>query len=292
MYYFTNTLSYQIAISMVEIKNLSFRYSRKREPVFSDLSLNIGRGGVYGLLGRNGVGKTTLFYLIAGALTPCRGEITLDGIITRRRQPSTLEQIIVVPEETSLPSMTLGEWTDQRSYFYPNFSRELFEHICREFELTRDMRLKSLSTGVKKKASIALALACRTPLLMLDEPTNGLDLPSKTSFRKILSECADDEHTILIATHQIHDVERLLSHVIILDEKGVVMSQSISGIMSTLRFDVSNSPEIIASALWNQSGVGGNEVVTLLSDPADETEVDLEMLFNYMSTRPDNNPFL
>ena len=276
---------------MLKINDLSFRYSRRGHTVLDGVSLSLGRGGVYGMLGRNGVGKTTLMYLIAGALTPCKGSVKLYGVDTRRRLPSTLSQLIIVTEETTLPSLTLREWTRERSYYYPHFSAEIFEHICHEFELTEDMRLDRLSTGVKKKAALALALACRTPLLMLDEPTNGLDLPSKEAFRRVLAECADDEHTIIVATHQIHDVERLLSHVIILDEKGVIMSRSIREIMGTLRFDVSNNPEVISSALWNRAGVGGTEVVSLLADPAEETEVELEMLFNYMSNRPANNPF-
>ena len=276
---------------MITIKDLSFRYSRRGPAVMNDLSLHLDCGGVYGILGRNGVGKTTLMYLIAGALTPDKGSVELYGVDTRRRLPSTLAQLIMVPEETVVPATTLGKWADERSYYYPHFSTELFEHICHEFELTKDMRLDRLSTGVKKQAALALAFACRTPLLMLDEPTNGLDLPSKDTFRRVLAECADEDHTILVATHQIHDVERLLSNVIILDNQGLVMSRSISELMSTLRFDVSNDPAVIASALWSRSGVGGTEVVSLLSDPADETDVELEMLFNYMSTRPANNPF-
>lgn len=276
---------------MLKINDLSFCYSRRGPKVFDGLTLSLGCGGVYGLLGRNGVGKTTLMYLIAGALTPCHGSVELNGVNTRRRLPSTMAQLMVVTEETTLPALTLGEWARERSYYYPRYSHELFGHICHEFELTEDMRLDRLSTGVKKKAALAMALACRTPLLMLDEPTNGLDLPSKEAFRRVLAECADDERTILVATHQIHDVERLLSHVIILDERGVVMSRSIGEVMATLRFDVSNDPAVIASALWSRSGVGGTEVISLLTDPADETEVELEMLFNYMSARPANNPF-
>ena len=277
---------------MLKIKDLTFRYGRRSPAVLEGVDLHLDGGGVYGLLGRNGVGKTTLMYLMAGALTPCRGSVELDGVATRRRLPSTLSKLMVVTEETTLPALTLGEWARERSYYYPRWSADLFGWICREFELTADMRLERLSTGVKKKAALAVALACRTELLMLDEPTNGLDLPSKEAFRRVLAKCADEERTILVATHQIHDVERLLSHVIILDERGVVMSRSIGEVMATLRFDVSNNPEVIASALWSRSGVGGTEIISLLSDPADETEVELEMLFNYMSTRPANNPFI
>ncbi|MDE6378434.1 MAG: ABC transporter ATP-binding protein, partial [Duncaniella sp.] len=237
---------------MVEIKNLSFRYSRKSSPVFSDLTLSIGRGGVYGLLGRNGVGKTTLMYMIAGALTPCSGEVTLDGVTTRRRLPSTMSQLRIVTEESVLPAMKLSEYVRFNSYYYPEFSQELFEHICHEFELTPDMKLDRLSTGAKKKAALAFAFACNTPLLLLDEPTNGLDIPSKDIFRCILAECMSDDRTIVVATHQIHDVERLLSNVIILDERGLIMNRSIGEIMDHLCFDVSNDPQVIDSALWTQ----------------------------------------
>ncbi|MBD5332953.1 MAG: ATP-binding cassette domain-containing protein [Bacteroides sp.] len=272
---------------MVEIKNLSFSYSRKKEPVFRDLTLNIGHGGVYGLLGRNGVGKTTLMYLIAGALTPSAGTVTLDGTITRRRLPSTMSRLRIVTEESILPPQKLSEYVKLNSYYYPDFSQDLFAHICDEFELTPDMRLDRLSTGAKKKVALAFAFACNTPLLLLDEPTNGLDIPSKDTFRRILAECMSDDRTIVVATHQVHDLERLLSNVIILDERGLIINRSISEITEVLRFDVSNDPKVISSALWSQPGPGGTEVVTRRLNPDDETEVDLEMLFKCMSQRPE-----
>ena len=287
MYYFTNTLNHPITFTMVEIKNLSFSYSRKSEPVFRDLTLNIGRGGVYGLLGRNGVGKTTLMYLIAGALTPSAGTVTLDGTITRRRLPSTMSRLRIVTEESMLPPQKLSEYAKLNSYYYPVFSQDLFSHICHEFELTPDMKLDRLSTGAKKKAALAFAFACNTPLLLLDEPTNGLDIPSKDTFRRILAECMSDDRTIVVATHQVHDLERLLSNVIILDERGLIINRSISEITEALRFDVSNDPKVISSALWSQPGPGGTEVVTRRLSPDDETEVDLEMLFKCMSQRPE-----
>ncbi len=278
---------------MIDIKNLSFRYSRRGAPVLDDMSLSIGCGGVYGLLGRNGVGKTTLMYLMAGALYPTSGSVTLDGIPTRLRRPSTMSQLRIVTEETTLPPVSLRDYARTYGYYYPRFSGEDFTRICSEFELEGDMRLDRLSTGLKKKAALAFSLACNTPLLLLDEPTNGLDLQSKDSFRRVLAGCASDDRTILIATHQIHDVERLLSNVIILDEKGLIMNLSIPEIMARWRFDVTNDPAVISSALWSQQGPGGTDIVTLRQgDDDDETEVDLEMLFKCMSSRPANHPII
>ena len=208
---------------MIEIKNLQFGYSRKDAPLFSDFSLSLSAGRVVGLLGKNGAGKSTLIYLMAGLLTPDAGQVMLRGVDVRRRLPSTLADVFVVPEEFELPSMSLNRYVAVNAPFYPRFSMEALKSYLDIFEMDGAMPLKSMSMGQRKKSFICFALASGTSLLLLDEPTNGLDIPSKSQFRKAIAQSMTDERTIVVSTHQVRDIDTLLDHVVIVDRSRVLL---------------------------------------------------------------------
>lgn len=194
---------------MIEISNLSFSYGRHKPQILSDVSLQLERGRIYGLLGPNGAGKSTLLYLMVGALTPDSGEVTMNGINTRRRLPSTLADIFIVPEEFSLPDIRLDKFVKLNAPLYPNFSRLMMESGLELFDMEKNPHLGTLSMGQKKKVFMAYALACNTSLLLMDEPTNGLDIPGKSIFRKFIANSMTDDRTILISTHQVADINRM-----------------------------------------------------------------------------------
>lgn len=206
---------------MIQLKNVEFSY-KKGNPVFSDLNMEIGEGRICGLLGSNGAGKSTLLYLIMGLLRPKMGEASVDGAVSHKRQAEMLSNIFLVPEEFSLPGMALNTYVGLLKPFYPNFSEELLTRCLADFGLTPDLNLGQLSMGQKKKVYICVALAANTKYLLMDEPTNGLDIASKSQFRKVVVTGMSDQKTILISTHQVHDVEKLLDHVIILDQSQVL----------------------------------------------------------------------
>lgn len=271
---------------MLKVNNLTFRYGRRDLPVLRNLSLDIERGGVYGLLGRNGVGKTTLLYLMAGLLTPGQGGVTLDGTDTRRRLPSTLADIFIVPDEVRLPKMTLAEYVKVMAPLYPDFSHE---DLCRNIELfgmDGDVNLGELSLGQMKKVYMSFALACNTSFLLMDEPTNGLDIPGRESFRRLIASCMTDGRAIVISTHQVSDIDRLLDHVIILNDSGVLLNRPMSEIGARLKFMVSDTRELVDSALWSRPGIGGTAVIAV-NDDGVESEVDLEMLFSLADQSPE-----
>lgn len=207
---------------MVDISNVTFEY-RKGKPVLKDFSLSFPQGGVYGLLGKNGTGKSTLLYLISGLLRPRHGEVRVDGMLSANRQPEMLREIFLVPEEYDLPSVSLKSYTRALKSFYPRFSDELLRKCIEVFDLEMDMQLGTLSMGQKKKVYMCVALATGTRVLLMDEPTNGLDILSKSQFRKAVVQGMEEDKTVLVSTHQVHDVERLLDHVTIINGNQVLL---------------------------------------------------------------------
>ena len=207
---------------MIDISNVTFEY-RKGKPVLKDFSLSFPQGGVYGLLGKNGTGKSTLLYLISGLLRPRHGEVRVDGMLSANRQPQMLREIFLVPEEYDLPSVSLKSYTRALKSFYPRFSDDLLRKCIEVFDLEMDMQLGTLSMGQKKKVYMCVALATGTRVLLMDEPTNGLDILSKSQFRKVVVQGMEEDKTVLVSTHQVHDVERLLDHVTIINGNQVLM---------------------------------------------------------------------
>ncbi|MDE5734119.1 MAG: ABC transporter ATP-binding protein [Duncaniella sp.] len=271
---------------MLSVNNLTFSYSRGAVPVINDVSFSIEPGRVCGLLGRNGVGKTTLLQLIAGALTPAAGWAALSGVDTRRRLPSVMSELFVVPDRLELPALSISRFAAVNGGFYPRFSEEAMARCLDMFKLDASLRLDRLSLGQQKKAFISFAVACNTSLLLMDEPTDGLDIPSKEAFRRIIAENMTDERSIVISTHQVRDLGQLLDHVLILEGNGIVLDASLSHVAERLKFIVSDSRELLGRALYARPSFGGVEMVLPNTDGS-ETEVELEMLFSLAVERPD-----
>ena len=209
---------------MLEVKNLTFGYNKKQN-VLENLSLKFENGGVYGLLGKNGTGKSTLLYLIMGLLRPKSGQVEMDGVNTFDRNPEILKQMFIVPEEYDMPNTTLEKYVKAIRPFYPNFDEQILKDCLEVFEMPMEVNMKDLSMGQKKKIYISLALAIRAKVLVMDEPTNGLDIPAKSQFRKAITRGMGDDQIILISTHQVKDVEQIIDHVTIINNNQVLMNE-------------------------------------------------------------------
>ena len=271
---------------MIRINNITFSYRRKADDVLTNLSLSIEPGAIYGLLGLNGEGKSTLLHLMAGVLTPNAGNITIDDVDVRLRRPSTLSKLFIVPEEFSLPEISLENYVRINAPLYPNFNRDDMERYLKEFGLNSNINLKGLSMGQKKKVFISFALAANTPVMLMDEPTNGLDIPGKSTFRKVISMAASDDRTIIISTHQVRDIDKLLDHIIVMFNHKLLLNESISEISRRLAFVESNDAELVEKALYCQSSVAGKSLV-LPNDNDDDSEVNLEPLCNLAIEKPE-----
>ena len=264
---------------MLKINDLAFSYSGNGCKVFNDFSLEFEKGAVYGLLGKNGTGKSTLLYLITGLLHPQQGTVQFKGEEVRRRLPSTLSDMFIVPEEFELPSMTMKQYVKLNAPFYPNFSEEQLKQNLALFDFNENVRLGDLSMGQKKKVYMSFALAANTALLVMDEPSNGLDIPSKSEFRRLIASNMTDEKTIIISTHQVRDIDNLLDHIVIIDQSSVLLNASSADICRRLLFAELPMSEPTNDALFVQPSVSGNSAI-LLNEYDEESRMNLELLFN------------
>jgi ABC-2 type transport system ATP-binding protein len=264
---------------MIEVKNISFKYSGQKNLVFDDFSLELKQDNIYGLLGKNGTGKSTLLYLISGLLRAKKGSVCFDGIETYKRQPETLSEIFIVPEEFDLPAMSLNDYVKINRPFYPLFSTQVLEACLKDFELTMDVKLNALSMGQKKKVFMAFALATNTKVMLMDEPTNGLDIPSKSQFRKVVTQYMSGDRTLIISTHQVHDVESLLDHILILSPQKLLLNASVAEIQEKYTFEY-RTPAEMDDVLYAEPSLQGNAVIAPRKADSPETQVNLELLFN------------
>ena len=265
----------------MQVERIAFNYGwRQQKSVFSDFSLSLERGKVYGLLGLNGAGKSTLIYLMAGLLTPKSGRVTIDGCNVRDRLPSTLGNLFVVPEEFELPRMSLKEYATLNGALYPRFSYEDMLRNLEIFDINPEIKsLSSLSMGQKKKVLMSFAFATHTDLMLMDEPTNGLDIPGKSQFRRLVASEMSDNRTIVISTHQVRDIDNCIEHVVIIDNSKVLLDESVARITSKLQFVENGTAAEAKSAIYSQPSVTGYSIVAP-SNGGDETEINLETLFN------------
>ena len=266
---------------MIEVENLSFSYGRRKSKVLEDFSMKLDKGSVYGLLGKNGTGKSTLLYLMAGLLRPQTGNVLYKGVDVKKRYPDTLQDMFLVPEEFALPNVSLKQYVKLNAPFYPNFSNELLNACLRDFDMNEDIHLGELSMGQKKKAFMCFALATNTSLLMMDEPTNGLDIPSKSQFRKVIASGMSDDKAVIISTHQVRDIDSLLDHVLILDGSKLLLNESVATICEKLYFAEQGMNEPTEGALYVQPSVQGNSVI-LPNEYGEDSKMNLEVLFNAM----------
>lgn len=272
---------------MIKTTNLSYRYSGSHRDSISNLNMEITSGKIVGLLGANGAGKSTLLYLLCGLLKPTSGQIEVDEFKPWGRLPKFLQQIFLVPEEVELPSISLASYVKAYAPFYPNFSEESLLKALAHFNLTPDIHLGSLSMGQKKKAFLAFALACHTPILLMDEPTNGLDIPGKSEFRRVVVDTMTDNRIIIISTHQVRDLEQLLDHVMIMDKNGILLNDSIASLQDKFFFGLSTT-RVANDLLWEEPVMGGFAYMKYRTPDTEESEVNLESLFNYIYSKSMN----
>jgi ABC-2 type transport system ATP-binding protein len=260
----------------VVIENVNLSYHKTA--VFDNINLVIKKGCIYGVLGKNGSGKSSLLYLISGLLRPQGGRVNVfEHDRPWERDSSLLQDVFLVPEEFYLPDISIENLLKYHSPFYPSFDSEVFHSHLKTFEIP-DHTLLKMSYGQKKKVLISFALATNVSLLLMDEPTNGLDIVSKKQFRKVISGALKPSNTIIISSHQVHDLANLIDHVIVLDEPGFAIQRSLREIGERLTFSVSESENEIESALFSERSLAGTHVV-LPNASADEGNIDLELFY-------------
>lgn len=285
---------------MIQIKNVEFSYSRNSK-LFAGLDLSLSPGHIHGILGKNGEGKSTLLKMISGMIFPQKGKIEVLGLEPRKRQPEILREIFFLPEE--LPPITLSIENYEKVYapFYPNFSHEQFQNYLQEFEINSGKsQINKLSYGQKKKVFMAFGLATNTKIVLLDEPTNGLDIPSKAQFRKMTASALEDERIMLISTHQVRDLDSLIDSIIIMDAHQIVFNELCENITEKLLFSYGKENFQGEEVLYSEENLRGFDQVSI-NKTGEESKLDIELLFNTVLknrqrireifSNPNNKPF-
>lgn len=267
---------------ILSLSGIAFGYN-KHKPLFQNLDLQLNPGHIYGLFGQNGTGKTTLLKHMVGTLFPWEGTAKVFGYPAQERMPEVLADIFMVPENFSLPELAMKDYIKVHKHFYPRFDEDQFERHAEEFEIIIDQKLPQLSYGQQKKALLAFALATNARLLVMDEPTNGLDIPSKSQFRKTLAGALRHDQVVLISTHQVRDLANLIDEVIVLESGQILFQKSIDAIGDHLAFQAISDEEL-QNAIYAESTFGGYKAI--MPQDGKATEIDMELLFNGVIKQP------
>lgn len=260
---------------MIEINDLGFSYGQN--PVLKNISMKLNEGRIYGLLGENGVGKTTLLTLLCGLKKPQKGRIDIDGYNPYDRKPSFLANQYYLSDEVAAVNMKAIDYARNYGKFWEKFDMGKFLEIMKVFENDPEQKMNRMSCGQLKKTWISFALACNTRYIFMDEPTNGLDIPSKAQFRKAVTKYTSEDSTLVISTHQVRDLENIIDPIIILDRQDVLLNATVEEISEKFYFDYSN--EKIEGALYSEMTPGGC-VQVLINTGSEESKVNIEALFN------------
>ena len=263
---------------MIKISNLSFGYKKKSE-LFSDLNIELEAGNIYGLLGKNGAGKTTLLKIISGLLFPQRGTCNVLGFSPQKREPDFLSQIYYIPEEFYTSSLKIQKYVELLIPFYPEFDKTKFDLYLEELEIDMQKKYTQLSYGQKKRVYLAFGLASNCRLLILDEPTNGLDIPTKRIFRKLLASSINEDNIIIISTHQVSDLQNIIDPVIILDNGKIVFHKTLSDIAQKISIQLQQTKPTDDDVLYYEKGAAGYTVLTE-NQFGQEDDINIELLFN------------
>lgn len=269
---------------MILLDKFCFGY-KANSLLYQNLQLSLETGRIYGLLGKNGAGKSTLLKNLIGLLYPTSGTVSVNGFNPSGRQPSFLRTIYFIPEEVYVPALTINSYVKIFAPFYPAFDRTMFNTYLEKLDLQTDKKLNTLSFGQQKKFIIAFALACNTSVLIMDEPTNGLDIPSKKRFRKLISSSMHDDRIIFISTHQTRDLENLIDQVVIVDNGELVLNAPVEAIGQKLAFKIVEENYNDQPVFYEEELLKGRAVIIENTDGL-ESQINLEQLFNAATENP------
>ena len=273
---------------MIQIEGLHYGYGRAA--LYADFSAQIGQPGIYGVFGRNGSGKSTLLRLLCGLLTPWQGRVRVLGFQPRQRAAEFLASVYIVPEEFHLPNLTAAQLARTHGSFYPRFSHALFSDYLQVLEVPVDSRFEAMSLGQKKKAAIAVALATQTPLLLMDEPTNGLDIVGRGQFRELMRRPEQAQRVVMISTHQAHDLESILSHIWFIDQGRLALATRMDELAERLTMGVAATAQALPTdGLLYQEALGAQVayVARRVAGVQEEGGLQLELLYKALSLNRD-----
>lgn len=263
-------------MNAIEAANVSVRYGRRT--VVSDVSLAVPKGSVYALLGRNGAGKSSLVRCLLGQLAPSTGSVTMFGEDVWRRRQALMDRVGIVTEDADAPPESrVGNLARFSSQLYSRWTQSAFDERIKRFGIGADRRFGDLSKGQKKQVMLALALAASPDLLILDDPTLGLDVVARKSlFEEVIGDMADRGITVLVTTHDLGPVEAIADRVGMLKDGRLVLDEEVETLKSRFRrIRFASQPVALQSATLiaaevRKWGNGTEAIVTNYDDIAFE----------------------
>ena len=262
---------------MISINNLDFHYTKKK-PLFKGLNLELKRGKIYGLLGKNGAGKSTLLKLICGSLKPKGGIVQINNLESFKRNNALLEEVYLLQEESFLPPISLKQYVDAYKEFYPRFDSEKLKACMEVFDVSLSAKPTEISFGQRKKFFLSFGMATNVDYLILDEPTNSLDIPSRSQFRKALTSGFSETQCIIVSTHNLFDFSHLFDNIIVVDDGQVIFHQDIADIEKRLQFVPTNAIDDNSSIIYSDTRYGEG-ISVLPNSEANDNSADIEVLF-------------
>lgn len=262
---------------MLQINNLHFGYPRKSF-LLEDISLRLREGHIYGLLGKNGAGKSTLLKNMIGLADPAKGSCQYNGVSVAGRPVTVLEDIYFIAEELFVPSLTPSQFVANTAGFYPKFSKPDFFHYLDVLAVDRNGIMDRQSFGQQKKAMIAFGLATHTNLLLMDEPTNGLDIPSKAQFRKLMASVQTEDRCMIISTHQVRDLDSLIDTLLVLHDGQIMVNLTLDEVVERLHFGTYSDTKGL-EILYEEDSIRGKAAI-LANTTGEFSKADVELLFN------------
>ena len=245
----------------IVITNVSRSFRNKR--ALDDVSLTVPRGVVFGLVGENGAGKTTLIKHVLGLLKAEQGSVRVFGEDPVVNPPAVLSRIGYLSENRDLPGwMRVNELIRYTQAFYPNWDARFAESLREQFALDPDARIKNLSRGELAKAALLVALAYRPELLLLDEPSSGLDpVVRRDILEAIVRTVADEGRTVFFSSHLLDEIERVSDRVAMMVQGRIVLQGALDDIKQshhqlTLRFDTAQTRAPIITGALRVTGAG------------------------------------
>lgn len=212
-------------------------------------------------------------------LFPTEGTCSVFGSAPQKREVNFLKELFFVPEEYYLPNLSIQELVNSYKDFYPNFDSNQFDGYTEAFKIGKNKKTTELSLGQKKKILIGLALSTNTKVLIMDEPTNGLDIPSKVLFRNMIKESFKEDRIVIITSHQVRDLDELIDTIIIIDQGEIRLNKDKDDIARRLHFEWSDIPINDSDCIYQEKVSTGFASIT--ENTTDITGyVDIELLFN------------
>ena len=261
---------------MISITSLNYAYSKKKK-ILTDISCTLRPGHIYGLLGLNGEGKTTLIKLMAAMLLPNSGQICFGTLQSNKRSAEYFNEVFFLPDSSKLPDLPIEKFGSLYGLFYSRYNHEEYIDYLKAFNIPIENGLSALSLGQQRKVHIAFALACNCSVLLMDEPTNGLDIPSKTIFRKLISKSMNEQKLYVISSHQIRDIDQLLDALLILHQRKLIVNSSLQQLAQSYKISTELQPQ--EEVIYTEHVFEGHKHL-VKSTSNEENPVDIEFLFN------------